>query len=349
LFLAAGQQMCIGIWQDKASGPLQVIHLGYGIGSFIVPQIAKPFLSQKRGDTITQYYIQNCLKLDNITANTTSNAEESVTVENTHFEYGYLIIAGVILSFACLFYIMFCCSYNKMKQLPHEDKPPKKSVREIFNFNACSPGHPYFAAVLFGLLFCWFYATLAIHVTYANFWFSYMRDEMCLDKDLAADIMSVFWIGYTLGRFVTFIVAFFIHMKVLLFVIALSNLFCSVVLYFFSANITVTWVFAFLVGFWLGPLYPGGIAWANRYLTMTGVSYTFTLFGASIGGISYNMLIGWFFENKGPYVLWYFAIAMGTFVCALATSMHLIARTRGDKYEREVDEVNDIELEDRKL
>ncbi|XP_067929707.1 major facilitator superfamily domain-containing protein 4A-like [Watersipora subatra] len=88
-------------------------------------------------------------------------------------------------------------------------------------------------------------------------------------------------------------------------------------------------------GFFVGPLYPTGIAWANRYITLTGVGYTLTLLGGAAAGVSFTVAIGWFFENTGPQPMLYFVVGYSALACSLAIFMHLVARTRGDKYERE--------------
>lgn len=34
------------MWKEKAASPLHIQHLGFGVGSFIVPHIAQPFLGR---------------------------------------------------------------------------------------------------------------------------------------------------------------------------------------------------------------------------------------------------------------------------------------------------------------
>ena len=39
--------MILHIWGDQAAAPQHCLHFGYGVGSIISPQLARPFLSQK--------------------------------------------------------------------------------------------------------------------------------------------------------------------------------------------------------------------------------------------------------------------------------------------------------------
>jgi len=98
------------------------------------------------------------------------------------------------------------------------------------------------------------------------------------------------------------------------------------VLYFNSTNTNVVWAFACISGFFIGPLYPTGISWANRYITLTGVAYTITLVGGGMAGVSFTVAIGWFFQHNGPKPMLYFVIGYSALACALAISMHLVAR-----------------------
>ena len=60
------------LWKEKASGPLHIIHVGYGIGSFLVPQILAPFISEKLPTKDTM--------LDNGCADSISNLSNTINI-----------------------------------------------------------------------------------------------------------------------------------------------------------------------------------------------------------------------------------------------------------------------------
>ena len=338
LILTAGQKSVVSIWREKASGPLHLIHLGYGAGSFLVPQIVKPFLSKRTAETSSQFFLHNCNNIGNVSSaqNDTQLPDDGQEGEN-NFENGYIIVMAIILSVASIYYAFFCCSRRQIQKSPNDQIEAIKTAKEIFNFSSCSPGHPYYAAMILAFLVIWFYISAGGQMIFANYLYSYCRDMLCLDKDHAADIQSMFWIGFTAGRFMGFVAAIWIPMKILIFIEAGGNLMSAVVLFFNPGNATVVKIFALISGFFVGPLYPSGIAWANRYITMTGLAYTITLIGGSLAGVSFTVAIGWYFEHKGPGAIWYFVIGYSCVACVTAIMMHLVARTRGDKYEREED------------
>lgn len=333
---------------------MHILHAGYGVGSFLVLQIVTPFLSQRVAETSSIFYIRNCLNESNVITSgnmTTEMITESSTVappEDNHFEYGYLIVMAINLVVAGIFFTLFWLG----KQSPDNDSidadpeiDEEESLGGIFNLNSCSPGHPWYAGILFCLLFAWFYIAVGGQMLFANYLYSYTRDLLCITKAEAANIQSMFWIGLTAGRTAAFFFAMFIPMKVLIFLEAGGNLFSALMLYFHPTNITVIWVFSCVSGFFVGPLAPTGIAWANRYITMTGIAYTITLIGGAMAGVSFTVAIGWFFEYSGPEPMLYFAIGYSALACALAVSMHLVARTRGDKYERGEAPAEEMEIQ----
>lgn len=330
---------------------MHILHCGYGAGSLVVPQLVKPFLSTREPKTASKFYIQNCLNQTKSTTNLTITQTFSVSdaptttaqPEDNHFEYGYIIVMAVNLAIAGVFYVYYCCnrhSTDDAAEQPEQSELQEKTLRQIFSFHSCSPGHPVYAGVIFCFLFVWFYVAVGGQMVFANYLYSYTRDLMCLTKSEAANIQSTFWFGFTAGRFSGFIAAIWIPMKVLIFIEAGGNLACALVLYFNPSNMTIIWAFSCASGFFVGPLYPTGIAWANRYITMTGVAYTITLIGGSLAGVSFTVAIGWLFEHKGPGPFMAFVLGYSVLACFLAICMHLVARTRGDKYEREEIEEN---------
>ena len=340
LFLAL-QQSLIGIWKEKVNAPMHILHCGYGAGSFLVPQIAKPFLSARVAETSSKFYLHNCVNSTSTNDIISANSTTTITTlepENNNFEYGYLIVMAIVLVVAAIFFLYFCFERyddSTFTSIESENANRPKTLREIFNFNSCSPGHPWYAAIIFSLLIVWFYVAVGGQMLFANYLYSYTRDLLCLTKDQAANIQSTFWIGFTAGRFAGFVVSIWIPMKVLIFLEAGGSMISALVLYFYSSNITIIWVFSCISGFFVGPLYPTGIAWANRYITLTGVAYTITLIGGGLAGVSFTVAVGWLFENEGPEPMLYFVLGYSALACVLATAMHLVARTRGDKYERE--------------
>ena len=323
---------------------MHILHLGYGAGSFLVPQIAKPFLSQRVAQTSSKFHIENCLTY-NDTKEPSNLTTPKLPSEYNHFEYGYFIVMAILMMAAFFHCVFFYVNRKIESELPAENTTNsqwKKTTKEIFNFNSCSPGHPWYAAIIFVFLMFWFYIAVGGQMVFANYLYSYCRDKLCLDKNTSANIQSTFWIGFTAGRFAGFVVALWIPMKIIIFLEAGGNLLSAMVLLLNPSNTIVVWTFSCVSGFFVGPLYPSGIAWANRYLTMTGLAYTITLIGGSLAGVSFTVAIGWYFEHRGPGAFWYFVLGYSMIACATAVCMHLVARTRGDKYERERDD-NDEE------
>ena len=51
MFVTANNTMCLVMWGKEASAPVHALHFGFGIGAFIAPQLARPFISSQDNHT----------------------------------------------------------------------------------------------------------------------------------------------------------------------------------------------------------------------------------------------------------------------------------------------------------
>jgi len=167
------------IWKEKASGPLHSVHVGYGVGGFIVPQIVKPFISKqlpKDEKTITSsvcevmtlpLFTNSTFDVINTTDSTLSNVTTNLptsTLPNTssNFKYGFFIISGIVTLVACLWIFFYFLKSKQDKILENDaNRNSEKSIKDMFNFNTCAPGDPIFAFFLYVLLFLWVYVAVS--------------------------------------------------------------------------------------------------------------------------------------------------------------------------------------------
>jgi len=346
------------IWKDKASGPLHIIHLGYGAGSFIVPQIVKGFISEKLPsddtavtnpacaetatflNTTNKFNFNNTLIANTSLANTTlvnsTTVFPTTTVEEQSqtVQFGFLIISGCIVGIALVwFFFFFCDKKEDSSSNKKEEVQNKTSLKEIFNFNTCSPGHPYFAFLLYVMLFFWIYVAVAGERIGAKYLYSYARGWACFSKDEAADILTAYWISFTAGRFVGFVAGNFVPMKFIIFIEGFGNLAFALVLFFFGENKYVLWVCICGLGLLIGPCYPSGLAWANRYMVVTATGVTVLSVAAGVSDLSFLTAIGYFAERVGIQIMTTFFLGYGIVVSVLPIVMQSIACTRGDRFE----------------
>jgi len=353
----AGQWLVMQIWQEKASGPLHVLHLGYGAGAFIVPQLVADFISEKLPDA-EENLNPKCLSESlNNTLNSSVTvqfanspiANVTITTESSEsLQYGFIIISVIVFLVAgILFFYAFLARKDKAMQVLAQEK---MSLKKILDLNTCAPGHPYYAFLLYALMSCWIFVSVAGERTFAKYLYSFARDDQCYDKQLALNLQMAFWLSFTAGRFIGFVITNFIPMKFIIFIEGFGILVCTIAIFFGKAHRVLLFTFVSLAGIFIGPCYPSGLAWANRYIEVTGVGIMVVSIAAGISDISYLATIGSLIENSGIAVLTSVLLGYGIFTAILPVIQHAIARTQGDRFERmaaqpEYYETNGSEIE----
>lgn len=77
VFFSAGSSITLSIWMDNAASSLILLHMGYGIGSFIVPLYAYPFLAERTPVLLTR---TTNFTLNNVTSDGLSEMHATSTL-----------------------------------------------------------------------------------------------------------------------------------------------------------------------------------------------------------------------------------------------------------------------------
>ncbi|KAJ8302070.1 hypothetical protein KUTeg_021057, partial [Tegillarca granosa] len=323
----AGQKLIMVIWKRDAPSPLHVLHLGFGIGSLIVPNIANPFLavpapmlSPSNGSgtvsaNISSYEHRLVFETENVSMN---NSKESI-VETSVF----LCIERKI---------------NLMNILKKIEKNTetlrKKSFREIIDPATCAHGDRTFGIIMFSLLFFFYINAVGGERILGKFIRNYSIDQLDFSVDEGSMINTFFWISFSIGRFSGFIAARWIPIRILLPIEAFGALVSSILLNIFARDsATMLWVFILPVGFFEAPMFPSAMGWADSYLEMSGTGITFLLLGGASGGIAYMFIIGYFYDNYGNLSFLYQVLAFGIIAASLTVLLTIAGRGRGNRYD----------------
>lgn len=115
-FPTAGQKLILDMWLDKSSSPMHALHMGFGIGSFIVPEISNPFLAVP-APTLSPSSLNSTLNstLTPGTLATSSSPSPSLTtilssmtvryLKDTSIEWAYLIVSVITVVISVVFYV----------------------------------------------------------------------------------------------------------------------------------------------------------------------------------------------------------------------------------------------------
>lgn len=345
----AGQKLIIRIWKEKASSPLHVLHFGYGIGSFIVPNIANPFLAILNSEmtshnvSINYTVTPNYLSTSSVTKSVANSSEtHSKFVRETSVQWAYIIITIIIVINSAIFYwyqIKTSGSGNKIKNISpttlqlslnvqQTTKSQLESWTKLINPKTCTGGDRWFGIHIFILLFIYYFNAYGGEALYGKFIRNFSVDRFKFSNDESILLNTSFWISFSLGRFCGFIAAIWIPIRILIILEAFGVLISAVLLNIFAYDShLMMWVLTQPMGFFIGPMYPSGIAWGNSCLEMTGTGIMVLLFGAGTGGIAYLWIIGHFYDDNIHSFL-YLVGAYGIVILLLVVIMNFIVRGR---------------------
>ncbi|XP_021347335.1 sodium-dependent glucose transporter 1B-like [Mizuhopecten yessoensis] len=377
----SGQKLILDMWLDKASSPMHALHLGFGIGSFIVPEIANPFLAVP-APTLSTSGVNATVNMTSTLQTSTTTGPLSTTIEyvkDSRIEWAYLIVAciSVIVSFAFYFY-----QYNDRRKPTNfsEDVNMKisdkeieshanasdgnatqtksfigtlKSFVKIANPGSCTGGRKMYGVVIFMFLFLYFFTAVGGERIYGKFLRTFAIDELNFDGDDATLLNTAFWISFSCGRFTGFVTARWIPIRTLMIIEACGCLVSAVLLNVFAYNdSTLLWVFSMPMGFFIAPLFPTGIAWGDFHVEMTGMAITFCLLGGALGGMSYMWIIGYLYDNYGYRTFIYLTGGFGACIVLFAFILLFIGCGQGNRFAKNEEFSEDViekEIENTKI
>lgn len=328
---------------------MHVLHFGYGIGSFIVPNIANPFLAILNSEmtshnvSINYTVTPNYLSTSSVTKSVANSSEtHSKFVRETSVQWAYIIITIIIVINSAIFYwyqIKTSGSGNKIKNISpttlqlslnvqQTTKSQLESWTKLIDPKTCTGGDRWFGIHIFILLFIYYFNAYGGEALYGKFIRNFSVDRFKFSNDESILLNTSFWISFSLGRFCGFIAAIWIPIRILIILEAFGVLISAVLLNIFAYDShLMMWVLTQPMGFFIGPMYPSGIAWGNSCLEMTGTGIMVLLFGAGTGGIAYLWIIGHFYDDNIHSFL-YLVGAYGIVILLLVVIMNFIVRGR---------------------
>ncbi|XP_019644833.1 PREDICTED: sodium-dependent glucose transporter 1-like [Branchiostoma belcheri] len=298
---AAGSVVCVRLWGEKASAPMHAMHSGYPIGAFIIPLIAIPFLSPDRPPADA-----------NGTTPAPPTVEEAWLLSSVQWPYVGVSVLQFIIGF-----VFFYFQYRELATY-YDRKQPEKSPKSFSAFVSPSrflEGQGRKAVFLLVCLFLFYTMFQFNQNPFTQYMVSYMVETGMYTKPEASVVYSTFWICYASMRWLSIAIAAWVPIHVMLSVEITGLCISGVVLAAWGAtDKTVFWAFTCILGLFSSSVFPGGTAWANRYLDASSVVFAICVVGASVGSTAANYVTGYLFEYVGPRAMLYFFMSCG---CAL--------------------------------
>lgn len=331
---------------EKAASPMHIIHLGYGVGGFIAPLIANPFLA----DTITT---------GPNTSLTTSNASEllasSTTMPTTtvtevispsRIQYTYVTIGVITMAVACILYFyQFRTSrhhkrHTNQLKIGGKDLTTSRRWLDMINPASCADGNFCFGSLILFCLFLKYFVYTAGDRGFSTFIRSYSIDHLEFSKDDASYLNTIYWIFYAVGRFVAFILTRWVSVTYIMPIESVCMVGVAIGLSTFGTySQTALWILTGMTGFFLGPMFPSGMAWGGLHIEMTGTAQTWILLGSSFGGLAFLKTGGYVYDNLGAesFVYMFLIVVATLLVIDVILLLLSVSRTQSKKQSYKVE------------
>ncbi len=285
------------MWGEDTPVPMHICHFGYGLGSFIAPQVALPFLSSTPDDVTT---ISSLMTTELNTYTHTSVGDLS------RIEIPFIIGASITAAVSLWMLVFF------LKGLPQGmvARTQTPLSLEMCSPQVCGRGHSNKAIILLLLLLFYYTQIVGAEICFATFIFSYAtQKDNPMSKPDAALLNTLYFGSYTTGRAVGIIVSKYVSPDMMIMTYSFISLISAIILTLFAYNNDVIlWIFVILSGFTLSIHFPAGMAWANHYLNMNAMAVFVLIFGAGTGGAAYQYSSGYWFQVAGPRSMMYIVL-----------------------------------------
>ncbi|ESO88683.1 hypothetical protein LOTGIDRAFT_165470 [Lottia gigantea] len=310
--------MCNVIWKDNKSFAFQFVCIGGGISSFIVPFIAKPFLSEThfKHSTDSDVYTE-C-------QNTTNPplSADCYTFENTNVQWAYVIV-GLIMIPPAISFLYYYHRSRKQTNVPYEefDNETKPSKASMINNQST-----YFFLVL---LFIFHIPIFGFCLAFGGLLTEFgVISDFHYTKSTMAIMTSMYWGSFVFGRIVNLIFSQYINLFVVL-TVNLAGLLCATTMLVLAtvSRPIIFWIGTVLIGLFSSSLLPTALVWSDKYVPVSGFTITTTLIASGMGDIVLPRIGGAVFDTEGPPSLMIMMLVAALFELAFFIGLALVGNS----------------------
>ena len=297
---------------------MHVLHGGFGIGSFLIPLIANPFLAVPTPNSHSGFFNGTTEEAFTVLRDTTSSVPESALyLKESRIEFAFLIPAVLTILLSLVFHGYHFLNIRKEKKLKMksvEDTLAIKSLKfkQMLNPATCAGGNTIYGIQVFFLMFLYYVNCIGGERVNGLILRTYSIEHFGFAGDEGSYINTSFWISFTVGRYVGFLAARWIPIRLLILIESVGLLLSAVCHAALSGRSAIAlWIILQPLGFFIGPLYPSGLGWGNYHLKMTGSAIAVLQLGSSGGAFAYMKLTGYLYDTYGTQTYLYCLLGNG--------------------------------------
>ena len=328
--------MLLQLWRSKSAPYLQALHFAFGLGAFISPLMAEPFLinTANSSDSFHNHrHFEACPNSGNGSSDSRGNVSELCGSNyKPTFAASYYIAASFLLVTAVGFvYYAFrlnVCRGGSSRR-PTSVVDAKRLNRPVSESNPDDGGETSeesekwksgtrnyanasrsYVYQILALLFFFYFAYVGIEVTYGGFVASYAVCHVGMSKSTAALLTSVYWGTFAVGRGLGVL---FASLKVSPATMVVMDFFgclaAVAILVAFPSSTVALWCGTALLGLAIASIFPATISWAELYIEISGKRASVFVVGASFGEMVIPLVTGNVFAVYGPIYFLYSILA----------------------------------------
>ncbi|XP_063722812.1 major facilitator superfamily domain-containing protein 4A-like [Symsagittifera roscoffensis] len=329
----------IQIYGNCVAPFLQALHFAYGLGAFLSPVIAEPFLNNEDCTGII-----HDLENKNATRHESKELEDAAQasrVGSAYSLYSIVQIPASLLLIAVIILDSDCYEKAKKsarnKKTKYEDLDETNSTRctdsqstDVVSSNFDSENVPgrkpsgsqhgpecinnippwiyYSVIAMIGLVL--FFADAA-QAAYGGYIYSYSarNEKITMSTTTGAYLTASFWGSFALGRLLSIPLSTLISSPVMLFINLCGSGMAMVLFFMFRESVPIIFVSTSLFGLFLSSIYPSGISMAEEYCSISSFMTSVLVMLAAAGEMCTPLLVGWLFDVIGPVALIFYELA----------------------------------------
>ncbi|CAF1144679.1 unnamed protein product [Adineta steineri] len=290
-----GNNLLLKMWTVNAAAPLNSVHLGYGLGAVFANLLVRPFITQKH-----------------LSLNVTNHEGTNMTNVNPNIVIPYSITAVLCLFIAIghmLFYIPVLKNRRQKSQVQQIDYAAvstnpdsvnlsvKKENSSPYSPRTCGRGYFQYGLSLSTIFIIYTFFMGGNYQTFSKFFFSYLKfDKFNLSTEAASWGMTLYWLSYSVGRFIFAIISVFLSVNICLNIIWFGALCLAAawLIYVWVIGLTSTSLFILgaVTGLIFAPIFPLSFGYFNQRLNVIPMLLGLLLCGTALGAMTLNKIAG---------------------------------------------------------
>ena len=330
---------------------MQLIHFAFGFGAFLVPFMARPFVSELGGSiTCTEVLKMNrtqpgiCLNglIDECTSNDGSgvfngsiflniSSCSSCSVKNTSLRYTFwlasiplmLSMLG-LLAYAIKEQCLFAVVLTDDRQLDATKKEKKVQPEQVKTY----PDTICYKTVLLSLLFVFMMAYVGLEVAFGTYIFTYaVKGDLNFSKQKAASLSSLFWGTFAFLRLFAILLSLCrISPTIMMTGNILGSMLASLIMVVWPSKEVAIWIGTALMGTSMASIFPNTMTWLSMNGPVTGKATGVLNTGATLGDMLLPLLVGVLIAKISPISLLYFTLTDIVLSGSILVILFVIAR-----------------------